>query len=241
MVSNERVEWDPQGCRECISNSLIVSSGANILKALDADVMVARVQDPSREEMDVVVIGDKALAPGDKFWTAFEKQKNRELRTLTNRQQLEDVGLTDKDCPAGGVVYFRDSIVQVMLGRALRARNVVWGGNPDEPKTRLNGYLTPRKSFERFMEKAKQEARSWSKTDLHVISSFMDRVIESSIMRMMTHLKQDIESANLKYLDAYERIRDNSSWFVSIQTYAAPCRFSHTYSWMNFIAFNRHI
>jgi signal transduction histidine kinase len=58
------------------------------------------------------------------------------------------------------------------------------------------------------------EARAWSKADLHVISTFLDRVCEHFHMRMMQQLKNDIELANVKYFDALERVAENSDWFA---------------------------
>ena len=196
-------------------SSNLQTNGQDILTVLDTDILVAKIQDPTREDPETVVIGNADLAPGDKFWSVFEHQPNGELRSITTRKELTEIGLSEQDCPATGVVYYSDSSVQVMLGRRLRSADVVWGGNPDEPKKRVDGFLSPRKSFDRFMEKAREESRGWSKTDLHVISAFMERVVEISVTRMMTCLKQNIEEANIKCLDAYERIQDNSSWFVS--------------------------
>ena len=165
----------------------------------------------------MIAIGEDGLVPGKKFWGVIEKEPNQKLHALSTRKQLMDMGLDASDCPAGGVVFYGDALIQFMLGRKLRSRDVVWGGRPHEPKVRhqSKGFLCPRNSFDKFMEKAKQESRSWSKTDLHVISVFIDRVIESSVLQVTSHLKKGIEEANQKYLEAYDRIRDNSSWFVS--------------------------
>ena len=190
-------------------------NGKDILTVLDADILVAKVQDPSRGDAVTVVIGNASLAPGDKYWSVFEEQPSRKILSSTTRKELEEMGLSEKDCPATGVVYYSDSLVQIMVGRGLRASDVIWGGNPDEPKKRVDGFLSPRKSFDRFMEKAKRESRGWSKIDLHVISAFMEGIVEISVTRTVTCLKQNIVEANMKYLDAHERIQDNSSWFVS--------------------------
>ena len=187
----------------------------DILNILDADVLVAKIQDSAREDVETVVIGDASLAPGSKYWSMFGKEASRTILSSTTRQELEGRGLSEKDCPATGVVHYNDSLVQIMLGRGLRADRVVWGGNPDEPKKRVDGFLSPRKSFEKFMENAKSESRGWSKIDLHVISTFMERIVETSITRTLICLRQNIEEANMKYLSAHERIQENSSWFVS--------------------------
>ncbi|CAB9505131.1 Phytochrome-like protein cph1 [Seminavis robusta] len=209
QLSEKLVRWEQ--ARSVAAN--LEESGKEILPILDADVMVVRIQVPTKEEMDQVVIGEKSLVPGEKFWQSFENQQHRTMCSFVCRGEQEKWGLADGDCPAG-VVYFRGALVQVMLGRGVRSKDVVWGGRPDEPKTRLNGHLCPRKSFEKYMERARLESRAWSKADLRVISAFMDRVVENSTTNMMTHLKRDMEQANLKYLGANNRIRDSSSLFA---------------------------
>ena len=210
-LSEALMRWK-QG--EAVSANL-KGNGKDILTVLDADVLVAKVQDPSEEGTETIVIGNASLAPGDKYWSVFEEQPRRKILASTTRKELEEMGLSEKDCPATGVVHYSDSLVKIMVGRDLRAGDVIWGGNPDEEKKRVDGFLSPRKSFDRFMEKAKRESRAWSKIDLHVLAAFMERVVEISVTRTVTCLKLNIAEANMKYLDAHERIQDNSSWFVS--------------------------
>jgi hypothetical protein len=152
-LSEAMMQWNQETCT--ITN--LQNLGKDVLKMLEADVLVARIQDPKKEDTDTVIIGDRALIPGELFWKKFdEKQPRRELCSLNTRKQLvEEMGLSEADCPASGVVYFRDGLVQIMFGRGERAKDVVWGGNPDEPKLRIGGILCPRKSFEKFMQKAK--------------------------------------------------------------------------------------
>lgn len=88
-------------------------------------------------------------------------------------------------------------------------------GNPDEPKLRIGGILCPRNSFDIFMEKARQESRSWSLSDVSVFQAFMVRVCEFSHMRMMSSLKDGIEQANVKYYEAIGRAQENREFFVS--------------------------
>ena len=183
---------------------------------MDADVLVGKIQDPTKEEADTVIVGDKSLAPSDAIWKYFKDHPNRELCAVSTRKGLQDLKIPEEACPSCGVVYFRDGLVQVIVGRGLRAKDVRWGGNPDEPKLKIGGILNPRKSFEIFMEKAKKETRAWSTSDLHVISSLMDRVCEHSHNRMMSLLKSDIEDANVKYFNAISRARENNNFFVSL-------------------------
>ena len=186
------------------------------MNIVDADVLVGRIQDSAKQEEDVVILGDKALVPGDEFWTKFKSQPNRQICSANTRKTIESMGLCEKACPASGIVYFRDGLVQIMLGRSLRSKDVRWGGNPDEPKLRIGGILNPRNSFDTFMEKAKQETRAWTSKDLHVVTSLADRVCEHSHNRMMTLLKNDIEDANVKYFNAISRARENNSFFAQM-------------------------
>lgn len=186
------------------------------MSVVGADVIVGRIQDPAKEEPDTVVIGDASLAPGPNFWTAFAKQPKREICTSATRKGIASLGLTEEDCPASGVAYYGDGLIEVMLGRGLRSKDVAWGGNPDEPKVRKDGMLCPRNSFQTFMEKAKKEACAWTKIDVHVMTALTERASEYSHNRMISLLKNDIESANTKYFTAIEKVRDNCEFFAQM-------------------------
>ncbi|CAB9512451.1 Phytochrome-like protein cph1 [Seminavis robusta] len=190
--------------------------GTDILHVIDADILVGRIQDPSKEEADVVVVGDKSIAPQDSVWAKFNDHPSRELCAINTRSALEAMGISKEMSPACGIVYFKHGLVQLLLGRGLRCQDVRWGGNPDEPKLKIGGILNPRKSFETYMEKARQESRAWSSSDLQVISALTDRVSEHSHNRMMSLLKADIEDANVKYFNAIARARENNNFFAQM-------------------------
>lgn len=190
--------------------------GEGMLLALDADVMVAKVHDAAKKEPETVVIGDTDLVPSEALWKHFSAQQPREVYSADTRNAISAMGLTEKDCPSCGIAYYRDGLVQVMLGRGLRSQDVAWAGNPDEPKLRIGGILCPRNSFEMFMEKARKESRSWSTSDIHVFIAFMVRVCEHSHNRMMGTLKVGIEDANMKYFNAISRAKENCEFFVSL-------------------------
>lgn len=187
------------------------------MQLLDADVIVGRIMDAHKDEPDLVVLGDKSLAPtDDRFWDHMKSRERRKLLTINTRKGITDLGLTEQVCPASGLVYFQDGLVQIMLGRGLRSKDVKWAGNPDEPKLRIGGILCPRNSFDTFMEKAKKETRAWRSNDINVISTFVERVCEHSHSRTANLLKNDIEDANLKYFEALERSQDNCQFFVRL-------------------------
>ena len=194
---------------------LVVISGEGMLLALDADVLVARVHDATKEAPETVVLGDTALVPSEALWKHCSTMQPREVYAADTRKAISGMGLTEEDCPACGIAYYRDGFVQVMLGRGLRSKDVAWAGNPDEPKLRIGGILCPRNSFEMFMEKARKESRSWSTSDIHVFLAFMVRICEHSHNRMMATLKNGIEDANVKYFNAISRAKENCEFFVS--------------------------
>jgi Phytochrome region len=193
-----------------------LNPGDGLLLALDADVLVAKIYDAAKEKPDTVVIGDQNLVPSDALWKHFSAQQPREVYAADTRKAITAMGLSEEDCPACGIAYYRDGLVQVMLGRGLRSKDVKWAGNPDEPKLRIGGILCPRNSFEMFMEKARKESRSWSTSDIHVFIAFMVRVCEHSHNRMMATLKSGIEDANMKYFNAISRAKENCEFFVSV-------------------------
>ena len=190
-------------------------SGESLLRALDADILVARVSEAGEQEPEFVVLGDRSLLPGDAFWEHFSARPQREIYAADTRKELTEMGLSEEDCPACGISYYRDRLLQVMLGRGYRSKDVRWAGNPDEPKLRIGGILCPRNSFDTFMEKARKEARAWSTSDHHVFQAFMFRICEYVHNRMMTTLKSGIEEANVKYFGAIGRAQENCEFFVS--------------------------
>ena len=186
-----------------------------MLRILDADVLVARMYDAAKENPQRIVIGDDSLVPREELWQYFAAKSPKEVYAADTRQAISEMGLSINDCPASGVAYYRDGLVQVMMGRGLRAKDVIWAGNPDEPKLRIGGILCPRNSFAMFMEKARKESRSWSASDVHVFLALMVRVCEHSHTRMMTMLKTGIKDANVKYFNAINRAKENCEFFVS--------------------------
>jgi signal transduction histidine kinase len=188
--------------------------GEKVLESVDADVLVGRIEDPRKNEGDSIVVGDKDLAPSDHFWERFTTHPNRELCKCSTRTAIAAMGLTEEDCPASGFVYFREGRTQIMLGRALRAKDVVWAGNPDAPKLRIGGILNPRASFDMFMEKARKESRSWTASDLNAVGVLRDHICQHSHQWIMSLLKTDIDEANQKYLNALDRARDNYQFFA---------------------------
>jgi light-regulated signal transduction histidine kinase (bacteriophytochrome) len=127
--------------------------GEGLLEIFDADVIAANVSDLSDGKGDFVVLGDKSLVPTKTFWTKMKLAPNREPISMSTRAAIDARHLTKEECPPCGVVYFQENRIQVMIGRKERSREVIWAGNPDEPKLKIGGILCPRSSFDQFMEK----------------------------------------------------------------------------------------
>jgi hypothetical protein len=170
--------------------------------------------DAREGEGDSIVLGDKSLVPSDTFWARMVMHPDRELRIISDRDGIAALGLSEKECPAAGIVYFRQGRTHIMLGRSPRSRDVKWAGDPDTPKVRVGGILNPRNSFETFIEKARTESRAWSAEDINVISVLRDRICENAHTYMLTLLRGDMEKTNERYLTAMERARDNFEFFA---------------------------
>jgi len=189
--------------------------GSELLGNLDADVLVGHIQDPLEGEGDNIVLGDASLAPSAEFWAKMTlSQASHELCVMSTRVEVEKRGLTKVDCPASGIMYFRQNRMHIMLGRDVRSNDVEWAGDPDEPKLRIGGILHPRQSFAMFMEKARQESRAWNRHDLQVISIFRDHICNHSHKWMMELLRNNIDDTNQKYMLAIESARDNYAFFA---------------------------
>lgn len=198
-----------------LSENLRKAGEKSLLEILDCDIIVVNVQDRmDDDDTDGICIGDESLKPSDKFWKKFSAYENRKIFSNSSRQPLLDMGLSENDCPPCGVLFFREGRTQVMLGRAVRSRDVKWAGNPDAPKLRIGGILNPRASFDTFMEKARQESRAWNAQDHNVVSAFRDRVCEHCHNLMMGQLKLAITDTNKKYMAAIDGAKDNYEFFA---------------------------
>jgi chemotaxis family two-component system sensor kinase Cph1 len=183
--------------------------GNAIMDLTEVDVIAGRIGS------NTVVVGDKRLAPGELFWKTFAGHPNGELAAVSFRQSIDALGLSEKDCPASGFAYFRNCEIQFFLGRGTRSKDVIWAGNPDEPKLQVDGVLSPRNSFEKFMEKARKESRAWSKADLNVISVLRDRICSGLTHDLMLNLlRSDLEDANIRHSTSINRAEDNSQFFA---------------------------
>lgn len=88
--------------------------GEGILEVLDAEVLIGHIQDPREGEGDQIVLGDKSLVPTASFWKKMIQFQNRELCVMSTRKEVESKGFTEEECPACGLVYFRESRMHIL-------------------------------------------------------------------------------------------------------------------------------
>jgi len=123
-LSEALIKWDSN--QDAATN--LTNLGDTLLKTLDAEVLVAKILDAPKNEPVIVVLGDESLVPGDAVWDYFAAQLAREVYAADTRQAITNMGLTEDDCPASGIAYYRDGLVQILLGRGLRSKDVMWAG-----------------------------------------------------------------------------------------------------------------
>jgi hypothetical protein len=175
--------------------------------------------DPREGESDNFVFGDKTLVPSDEFWARMVMHPDRELCVISDLDGIKALDLSEKDCPASGIVYFRQGRTHIMLGRSARSKDVKWAGDPDTPKLRIGGILNPRSSFETFIQKARTESRPWSTDDINVMSVLRDRICEHAHACMVY---SDVENTNRRYVAAMEQARDNFEFFAHMSHEVCP-------------------
>jgi len=204
------MKWDQK--KSVVYN--LFELGKEILEVIDADVLVVSVEAPIESEEYCIEAGDKSLVPKAAFWEKLAIHPNRTLFSTSTRARITQMGLTEEDCPASGFVYFSHGRTQIMVGRSLRSKDVSRDRNPDEPKLRSPGYLNPCSSFDPLMQKAKQQARAWSPSDLKTIDVLSNHVCDYSRSWTMELLKNSVEETNQKYAKAMDLARDNYQFFA---------------------------
>ena len=199
--------------KKCV-NQNILDWGSALLSIIKADIFVGYTENPKGDELEYLVLGNSALEPGKAIWEKLRKLRSRELVVSSCRSDISALGISTDECPACGFVYFRESRTHFFFGRHERSSDVCWGGNPDEPKLKINGILCPRRSFDTYIQIACVESKKWTKEDINVISILRDRLCEHCHDWNMTLLENDIELSNQKYMAAVERAKDNYEFFA---------------------------
>lgn len=191
-------------------------TGDSLLEVLDADVLVGLIENIDSQTTELFVAGDSALVPSEKFWYTMKQQEcSNGLISKSTRAAIADLGLTELECPAAGFCYFEQAKTQIMIGRAWRGHDVIWGGAPEKEtdKTDPLAMLNPRNSFAAYLEMSRQESRPFNLCDLNIVTMLRDQIVkEQEHSWMLALLKNDIEEANIRYLNAIERAEDNNDF-----------------------------
>jgi len=92
---------------------------------------------------------------------------------------------------------------------------VQWAGNPDPVRDlTVPGRLSPRASFNLYMEKAHKEARAWSAGDLELANFFFERVTESIHSKLLTSFRLSLEQSNAECIKAIKTAKKNYEFFA---------------------------
>ncbi|TGL61216.1 GAF domain-containing protein [Leptospira ognonensis] len=83
-------------------------------------------------------------------------------------------------------------------------RTILWGGNPDHNISISTEGVSPRKSFEKFIQTVKGKSEPWSKTKLSAIEGFLD--VRDIIERKL--LKEDLEQSLVRIKNSEEELRN---------------------------------
>ena len=215
------MRWRPRG--DVIDN--LTRIGDSVLEILEADILVGLIENIDAQHTELFLKGDQLLLPSSNFWDIMKaKCMVEKMLCKSTRASIEELGLTEKDCPAAGFCYFQEGDTQIMVGRAWRGRDVIWGGEHFKPKLRVKGILNPRASFKAHLENARRESKPFNPSDINLVTLFRDRVVrEQEYSWMLALMKIDIEEANIRYFNAIERAEDNNDFLGVLLVQAFIC------------------
>ena len=183
--------------------------GDEIVNVMEADVFAARYK--VGDTVESVAKGDMALLPRGLFWTKLAKQvPENEVCVRSSRKSIQELGLTEKNCPGSDFLFTRSKDAEIMLGRNYRVRDVVWGGNPDAPKLNIGGLLHPRASFEAQIEKARKATNPFNTVDQKMAGFLGDQIFKKSSMSWALALvDEDITSEYVTLFNGLESPDDD--------------------------------
>lgn len=193
--------WDAN--KNIIDN--VEALGDQIIKVMEADVFAARYR--NENVVWSVAKGNMNLLPRGLFWEKMSKQvPNYGLCVKSTKKSLEELDLTEVNCPGSDFVFIRDDEVEILIGRAFRERDVVWAGNPDAPKINIGGLLHPRASFEAQLEKARKDSHPFDTLDQKLADLLRDLIFrkESNVWALGLLDKCDIKMDIFRSFDSLE-------------------------------------
>jgi two-component system, chemotaxis family, sensor kinase Cph1 len=181
---------------------LMINSAA-VLRVIDAHAIIFYDQEQK------VIYGDESIVPSpdgyDKLRAAAKENILLHVNNFTE-------GLTGL---GGGVLFYTHQYMAIAFIRKSRVSDVMWGGKPDVPRDPdIPVRLSPRVSFEIYIEQARRECRSWSTIDLELAQYFMDRVIEYMMNVQLAFMRLSLEQANSECFQAKESATEHYEFFA---------------------------
>lgn len=168
-----------------------------VLRILDADLLVAHVQDAKSDEVETCVFGEKALAPTKELFSKLKDYPGRELLVASSTHEIQMQGLSEEASELSGLIYFREGRTQLLIGRANRSH-----------------YEWKRLSSESRGTVLKSSCKVWRNEDLLVCTAFKDEICRLAYEHMLLTIQADIEGTEAKYHLAVDRVRENYSFFA---------------------------
>jgi light-regulated signal transduction histidine kinase (bacteriophytochrome)/ActR/RegA family two-component response regulator len=161
------------------------------------------------ETEDVHVYGDDSILPTKEGLQELNKRcKANTIITLSNFSQgLNGLG--------AGVMFYKHPQAAIALIRKSQVSDVHWGGTPDKVwDPTIPNRLTPRTSFELYIESSKEESRQWKPLDQDIAANFFERVILYLHDQMLDSFRLSLETANSETNRAVESAKERYEFFA---------------------------
>ncbi|HNI94618.1 MAG TPA: ATP-binding protein [Leptospiraceae bacterium] len=175
-----------------------------LLQEFQSDGLYIQVQDqsfrygslPSENILQKIksVLSEKF--PGSVFYTDDLKETaSEDLSDTEHANGVMSIPLSSD--PSDRLIWFREDIV----------KTVVWAGNKEEAYTVSNSRISPRKSFERWIEAVKGKSEVWSKAYIRavykisgIIETIDKKIAEDSLQKTLLQIRKSEQE--LKQLNA---------------------------------------
>jgi light-regulated signal transduction histidine kinase (bacteriophytochrome) len=112
-----------------------------------------------------------------------------------------------------GVLVYKHYFSTIIIVRKSRIHDVHWGGSPDDVLDQINP-LTPRKSFERYVEKSRVESKNWSACDLDLASTLFERIAQYLHDQMLSSVQSSLDQSNADCVKAMESAEQHYEFFA---------------------------
>lgn len=174
-----------------------------------------------------IVCGDTCLSLGaapDCEWLIHAASQLRDRATLPNVLATDwlgaEPGLLPSPAPLAGAMVAVVSGLPTLALYAFRTalvREVHWGGDPSQPAlvSPDDGRLSPRRSFERWRELVRDQARPWTQAERELFTlcaSQLDVGLAADPERFATALSEDLAA----FAESYTTVGDAQRLFVDV-------------------------